>query len=74
MSRENVELVRSALPRADADLIELFEDDSAGGELTQTMGRVLAPDFMAVKHFPGARVGGRRRPARRSRRWLRIER
>jgi ketosteroid isomerase-like protein len=54
MSRENVELVQSALPRPDADLIEVFNDDSAGGELMQTMGRVLDPDFVAVKHFPGA--------------------
>ena len=53
MSRENVELVQSALPRPDADLIEVFSDDSAGGELMR-IGRVLDPGFVAVKHFPGA--------------------
>jgi ketosteroid isomerase-like protein len=53
MSQENVELVRSALPRSGTDLIELFNDDSDSGELMQ-MGRVLDPDFVSVKHFPGA--------------------
>jgi ketosteroid isomerase-like protein len=54
MSQENVELVRSVLPGPDADLIALFNDDSASGELMQTIGRVLDPDFVSVKHFPGA--------------------
>jgi ketosteroid isomerase-like protein len=53
MSEENVELVRSALPRPGTDLITMFKDDSDGGELMQ-MGRVLDPDFVSVKHFPGA--------------------
>ena len=54
MSQENVELVRSVLPGPDADLIALFNDDSASGELMQTIGRVLDPDFVSVKHVPGA--------------------
>jgi ketosteroid isomerase-like protein len=53
MSEENVELVRSALPRPGTDLIAMFKDDSDSGELMQ-MGRVLDPDFVSVKHFPGA--------------------
>jgi ketosteroid isomerase-like protein len=54
MSQENVELVRSALPRSGADLIAMFKDDGDGGELMQTVGRVLDSDFVSVKHFPGA--------------------
>jgi ketosteroid isomerase-like protein len=53
MSEENVELVRSALPRSGADLIAEFKDDSDSGELMQVIGRVLDPDFVAVKHVPG---------------------
>jgi hypothetical protein len=67
VSEENVELVRSALPRSGTDLIAMFNDDSDGGALMQ-MGRALGPDFVAVKHFPGAGGGcGTRtsRPARR---------
>jgi hypothetical protein len=54
MSEENVQLVRSALPRPGTDLIAMFTDDSDSGELMQTVGRVLDPDFVSVKHFPGA--------------------
>jgi len=54
MSRENVELVRSAFPGPATDLIALFNDDSASGELMQTIGRVLDPNFVSVKHVPGA--------------------
>jgi ketosteroid isomerase-like protein len=54
MSQENVELVRSVLPGPDTDMIALFNDDSASGELTQTWTPLLDPDFVAVKHFPGA--------------------
>jgi ketosteroid isomerase-like protein len=57
MSQENVELVRAALPRPDRDLIELFSDDSAGGELVKEMQPLLHPDFVSVKHFPGAEPG-----------------
>jgi hypothetical protein len=53
MSEENVELVRSALPRPGTDLIAMFNDDSESGELMQ-MGQALDPDFVSVKHFPGA--------------------
>jgi ketosteroid isomerase-like protein len=53
MSEENVELVRSALPRPGTDLIAMFNDDSDSGELMQ-MGQALDPDFVSVKHFPGA--------------------
>ena len=53
MSQENVELIRSALPRPGTDLIAMFNDDRDSGELMQ-MGRVLDPDFVSVKHFPGA--------------------
>jgi ketosteroid isomerase-like protein len=54
MSQEDVELVRSALPGPDTDIIALFTDDSASGELMQTIAPVLDPDFVSVKHFPGA--------------------
>jgi ketosteroid isomerase-like protein len=54
MSQENVELIRSVLPGPDTDLIALFDDDSASGELMQTWAPLLDPDFVAVKHFPGA--------------------
>jgi ketosteroid isomerase-like protein len=53
MSEENVELVRSALPRSGTDLIAAFKDDSDSGGLMQMMGRVPDPDFVAVKHVPG---------------------
>lgn len=53
MSRENVELVRSAFPRPDTDLIAMFKDGSDNGELMQ-MERVLDPDFVSIKHVPGA--------------------
>jgi ketosteroid isomerase-like protein len=53
MSEENVELVCSALPRPGTDLIAMFKDNSDSGELMR-MGRVLGPDFVSVKHFPGA--------------------
>jgi hypothetical protein len=53
MSQENVEMIRSVLPGPDADLVAVFNDDSASGELMQ-MARLLDPDFVSVKHFPGA--------------------
>src|SRR3954466_9501440 len=49
----NVELVRAALPRPGNDLIALFSDDSANGQLVKQMAPLLHPDFVAVKHFPG---------------------
>jgi len=54
MSQEKVELVRSLLPGRDVDLVTLFNDDSAGGELMQTIAPLLDPDFVSVAHFPGA--------------------
>jgi ketosteroid isomerase-like protein len=54
MSQENVELVRTVLPGPDADLVAVFSDDGTSGELMQMMARVLDPDFVAVKHSPGA--------------------
>jgi ketosteroid isomerase-like protein len=54
MSQENVALVRSLLPRPDTDMVALFNDDSAAGELMQTWAPSLDPDFVSVKHFPGA--------------------
>jgi ketosteroid isomerase-like protein len=54
MSQENVELVRSALPGPDTDLVELFTDDSAGGELMQRMAPLIDPEIVSVKHVPGA--------------------
>jgi hypothetical protein len=50
MSQENVEMIRSVLPGPDADLVAVFNDDSASGELMQ-MARLLDPDFVSVKHF-----------------------
>jgi ketosteroid isomerase-like protein len=54
VSKENVELIRSVLPGPDTDMIALFNDDSASGELMQTTARLLDPDFVSVKHLPGA--------------------
>jgi hypothetical protein len=54
MSQENVELVRSVLPGPETDVIALFSDDSAGGQLMQTIAPLLDADFVSVKHFPGA--------------------
>jgi ketosteroid isomerase-like protein len=54
MSQENVELVRAVLPGPDADLVAEFNDDGAGSDLIQAIGRSLAPDFVSVKHSPGA--------------------
>ena len=55
MSQENVELIRSVLPGPDADLVALFSDDSARGELMQKIERSLDPSFVSVKHSPGAK-------------------
>jgi hypothetical protein len=54
VSAENVELIRSLLPRPGVDLVALFNDDSASGELMQTAAPLLDPDFVSVTHFPGA--------------------
>jgi ketosteroid isomerase-like protein len=55
MSQEqNVELVRSILPRPDTDMIAFWNDDSANGTLMQAWAPLLGPDFVAVKHIPGA--------------------
>ena len=54
MSRQNVELVRSVLPGPAIDLIAFFDDDSASGQLMQTIAPFLDPDFVSVKHLPGA--------------------
>jgi ketosteroid isomerase-like protein len=54
MSQANVEMIRSVLPGPDADLVAVFNDDSASGELMQTMARLLDPDFVSVKRSPGA--------------------
>lgn len=54
MSQENVELIRSVLPGPDADIVALFNDDSANGMLMQTWAPLLDRDFVSVKHFPGA--------------------
>jgi ketosteroid isomerase-like protein len=54
MSRENVELLRSVLPGPNTDVIALFSDNGPSSELIQTIGVALDPDFVSVKHFPGA--------------------
>ena len=54
VSQKNVEMIRSVLPGPDADLVAIFNDDSASDELMQTMARLLDPDFVSVKHSPGA--------------------
>jgi hypothetical protein len=51
MSQENVELIRSVLPGPDTDMVALFNDDGASGELMQTWAPLLGPDFVSVKHF-----------------------
>jgi SnoaL-like protein len=50
----NVELIRSLLPGPDTDMVALFNDDRASGELMQTIARLLDRGFMSVKHMPGA--------------------
>ncbi len=54
MSQENVELIRSVLPGPETDIVALFNDDSASGELMQRWTPALDPDFVSVKHLPGA--------------------
>jgi ketosteroid isomerase-like protein len=54
VSAKNVELIRSLFPGPDTDMIALFNDDSASGELMQKWAPVFDPDFEAVKHVPGA--------------------
>lgn len=54
MSQETVELVRSALPDPDADLVAEFSHERAGGELMHRIRRALDPGFVSVKHSPGA--------------------
>ncbi len=54
MSQANVEMIRSVLPGPDTDVIALFNDDSASGEMMQTWAPLLDPDFVSIKHFPGA--------------------
>jgi hypothetical protein len=51
VSAENVELVRSLLPRPDTDMVALFNDDNALGELMPTTA--FDPGFVSVKHLPG---------------------
>lgn len=53
MSQQNVELVRSMLPRPDTDMVALFNDDSVDGELMQTWAPLLGPEFVSIKHIPG---------------------
>jgi ketosteroid isomerase-like protein len=54
MSHRNVELVRSVLPGPDTDMLALWGDDSASGELMQAWAPLLDPHFVSVKHLPGA--------------------
>jgi ketosteroid isomerase-like protein len=54
MSQENVELIRSVLPGPGIDMIALWNDDSPGGVMMQSWAPVLAPDFVSIKHVPGA--------------------
>jgi len=54
MASESVELIRSVHPGPDTDMVALFNDDSASGELMQTIAPLLDPGFVAVIHSPGA--------------------
>jgi ketosteroid isomerase-like protein len=54
VSAENVELIGSLFPDPDIDMIALFNDDSASSELMQTWAPLFDPDFVSVKHVPGA--------------------
>ena len=54
MASESVELIRSVHPGPDTDMVALFNDDSASGELMQTISPLLDPSFVAVIHSPGA--------------------
>ena len=54
MASESVELIRSVHPGPGTDMVALFNDDSASGELMQTISPLLDPSFVAVIHSPGA--------------------
>lgn len=47
-------MIRSVLPGPNADLVAIFNDDSASGKLMHTWAPLLDPDFVSVKHVPGA--------------------
>ena len=42
------------LPGPDTDMVALFNDDSASGELMQTWTPLLDPGVVSVAHMPGA--------------------
>ena len=53
MSQENVEIVRLLQPGADVDLVALFRDDDAAGDLAKMFASFFHPDCECVLHYPG---------------------
>ena len=53
MSQENVEIVRLLQPGADVDLVALFRDDDAAGDLAKMFAGFFHPDCECVLHYPG---------------------
>jgi ketosteroid isomerase-like protein len=57
MSQENVELILSVQPSADADLVELHRDDEAWAAWVEKLALHAHPDFECVRpSVPGATV------------------
>jgi ketosteroid isomerase-like protein len=55
LSAENVELIRSLQPAPEVDLVALFTDDAAFGQLAEVLRDLLDPAFECAIHlFPGA--------------------
>ena len=54
MSRENVELVRRLQPAPDTDLVALFGDDTAAGDLAMAVSGYFHPGCECVLHMADA--------------------
>lgn len=54
MSAENVELIRSLQPDPEVDIVTLFADDDAAGELADALADLLDPAFACALCLPGA--------------------
>lgn len=55
MSQANVELVRLLQPGPDVDVVALFRDDDAAGDLAEKFAAgFFHPDCECVLHYPGA--------------------
>jgi hypothetical protein len=54
VSAENVELVRSVQPGPEVDLVALFADDDAAGQLAEALASLLIPASSAGSTIPAA--------------------